>query len=156
LVPAPWTPRQRGRVAMPVMVGEPHWKPAYGFEPASPLGPKAEVGEAVPGLRAFLTHLKLEEHLEPANAWCAEMGAAVLLEVVEGIDDFAEALPLAEEEQAELCRRARLVLSALETKGQIVQQEAVVTDVDDGSFSFAGRTFLRKRRDDEGGEAEGA
>uniref|UniRef100_A0A7S4SJU2 Uncharacterized protein n=1 Tax=Alexandrium monilatum TaxID=311494 RepID=A0A7S4SJU2_9DINO len=128
------------------MAGQPHFKPAYGFEPASPLGPEAEVGEAVPGLRAFLEHLGLEEHLGAANDWCAEMGAAVLLEVVESVEDLAEALPLDEGEAETLRRRARVAMSALETRGQIVAQEAVVPLGEDESFAFAGRTFIGKRK----------
>lgn len=51
-----------------------------------------EIPESVPGLRTWLTIQGIQAHLEEANAWCEEMGAATLQEVIEEREDLAESL----------------------------------------------------------------
>jgi len=50
------------------------------------------IPEYVPGLRTWLRIQGLEEHLEAVNAWCEEMGAVTLPEVVESRHDLVESL----------------------------------------------------------------
>jgi len=48
--------------------------------------------EAVKGLKLWLMVLCLEEILPEVNAWCEEMGAATVDEVMESKEDLADAL----------------------------------------------------------------
>jgi len=48
--------------------------------------------ESVPGLRVWLTVQGLEQHIVEVNAWCEEMGAATMDEVVENREDLADHL----------------------------------------------------------------
>lgn len=50
------------------------------------------IPESVPGLKVWLTVQGLENHIEAANAWCEEMGAATLDEVVESREDLCECM----------------------------------------------------------------
>ncbi|CAJ1413276.1 unnamed protein product [Effrenium voratum] len=51
-----------------------------------------DIPEAVPGLRTWLLLLCLEDRIEEANAWCHEMGAAELQEVIESREELADFL----------------------------------------------------------------
>jgi len=51
-----------------------------------------DVPESVPGLRTWLTVQGIQVHLPVVNAWCEEMGAATLDEVIDNREDLAEAL----------------------------------------------------------------
>jgi hypothetical protein len=53
---------------------------------------KTESTEAVPGLSLWLSGRKLGRHLADVNAWCKEMGALDLNEVVDNLEDIAEYL----------------------------------------------------------------
>lgn len=128
---------------MKVHVGEPAFRPAYGFERASPLGPKALEGEAVPGLQLWLSKMGLEDHMPAANQWCEEMGASVMEEIMEDLDGFAEALEMPEEDVQTLKKRGRVALSNLLQRGEISEQKAVVGSVED--YKASGRTFLKRR-----------
>ena len=44
----------------------------------------------VPGLRAWLAELRLENYLGPAESWAEEQGAVSLEEIVEFAEDFAQ------------------------------------------------------------------
>lgn len=134
--------RQRSRVAMAVHVYEPAFKPAYGFDKASPLGPTAETGEVVPGMRIWLQHMGLEEYLQEANGWCSEMGAAVMGEVLEGLSELAEVMPAEAGER--IRKRGRVAYSTLLQRGELLEQEAVVTQEED--YAFAGRIVLSATR----------
>eukprot|EP00434_Breviolum_minutum_P013807 symbB.v1.2.012175.t1/scaffold835.1/size159100/2 len=123
-------------VAMRVHVGEPAFRPAYGFERASPLGPKAQEGEAVPGLLTWFKKMGLEEYVPAANEWCEEMGASVMEEIMEDLDGFAE-------ETETLKKRGRVALSNLLQRGEISDQKAVLGSVED--YKASGRTFLKRR-----------
>mmetsp|Transcript_28238 Transcript_28238/g.62272 ORF Transcript_28238/g.62272 Transcript_28238/m.62272 type:complete len:138 (+) Transcript_28238:467-880(+) len=129
------------------MAGQPAFRPAYGFDKASPLGPKAATGEVVPGLNAWLKHMGLDDYIVDANAWCQEMGAAVLLEVIEELDSLAEDLPMQPEEKERLRKRGRFALSTMEQRGELLRQEPVVIgDHDkDTEFRYAGRTLIKKK-----------
>jgi len=133
-----------------VFAGEPAFRPASGFEPANPLGPDAEAGEKVPGLRTWLKKMGLEEDLPLVNAWCDEMGAAVMSEVLEELDELAEWLP---EEQGKVVRkRGKLAYSILEQTGEIVPQQDVLVDEDAHDFcaKYSGRVILKR----EGGKGK--
>mmetsp|Transcript_122868 Transcript_122868/g.342396 ORF Transcript_122868/g.342396 Transcript_122868/m.342396 type:complete len:215 (+) Transcript_122868:168-812(+) len=91
----------------------------------SPLEPKPQEGEAVPGLRLWLADLDLEDHLEIVNEWCQEMGAAVLVEVVENVEDLAETLRLPPEEVLSLQERGRKAFKVLDWEGKIAPQPDV-------------------------------
>mmetsp|Transcript_29721 Transcript_29721/g.64749 ORF Transcript_29721/g.64749 Transcript_29721/m.64749 type:complete len:189 (+) Transcript_29721:41-607(+) len=125
LVAPAWGPRRDLRQERRIFKGQPHFRPAYGFEPPPAMGPKAAEGEAVPGLKIWLKHMGLQFHLDKTNAWCKEMGAAVLNEVVESVEDLAEALPLLPEEEERLLSRARIALSTLEQKGELVPMQDI-------------------------------
>mmetsp|Transcript_55006 Transcript_55006/g.103052 ORF Transcript_55006/g.103052 Transcript_55006/m.103052 type:complete len:199 (-) Transcript_55006:11-607(-) len=131
------------RLPVRVGVGEPAFRPAYGFDPASPLGPAPQEGEAVAGLRTWLRAMGLEDHLPAANTWCEEMGASVLAEIMESFDDFVEGMELSEEDAETLRKRGRAALSNLQQRGEILEQEAVVDGGDE--FKTSGRTFLKKK-----------
>ncbi|CAK9022928.1 unnamed protein product [Durusdinium trenchii] len=134
--------RGTSRVTANVHVGEPPFRPAYGFEPASPLGPRAIEGEAVPGLQLWLSRMGLEEHLPAANEWCQEMGASVLEEVIDDLDDFTEALDIPEGDTDTLKKRGRVSFSNLLQRGEIPEQKAVVEAVEE--FKASGRTFIKR------------
>jgi len=53
---------------------------------------KAAETEVVPGLRLWLMVMNLEDNLEAVNAWCEELGAAEMNEVIDGREDLVEAL----------------------------------------------------------------
>lgn len=109
---------------------------------AMPLAnPRPALGEVVPGLRIWLARLELVEHLEAANSWCTEMGALVLGEVVENIEDLAEALELAPEESKRLQAQGQRALTALEWRGDLASQPAVRPAED-----LVGGTRIRKTR----------
>lgn len=67
---------------------------------------KVEVQENLPGLGLWMSTRDLAHHMEAANAWCQEMGAADLNEVVENKEDLVEYLEenasLTEEEKERL------------------------------------------------------
>eukprot|EP00933_Yihiella_yeosuensis_P060026 TRINITY_DN6198_c0_g3_i1.p1 TRINITY_DN6198_c0_g3~~TRINITY_DN6198_c0_g3_i1.p1 ORF type:complete len:523 (+),score=92.88 TRINITY_DN6198_c0_g3_i1:73-1569(+) len=65
--------------------------------------------EAVPGIRTWLMLIYLDQYLEVVNAWCDEMGAATLEEVIEGREDLADYLGdiLSDEERRALLERDR-------------------------------------------------
>jgi len=67
--------------------------------------PLEDIPEAVHGLKTWLMLICIEDHLEAANAWCEEMGAATLDEVVEAREDLAEALDLSENQRQALLSR---------------------------------------------------
>uniref|UniRef100_A0A7S3HFJ6 Uncharacterized protein n=1 Tax=Spumella elongata TaxID=89044 RepID=A0A7S3HFJ6_9STRA len=139
---------QSSRIARDIWAGTPYHRPAFGFDRASPLGPDAEVGEQVPGMKAWLKQMKLEEHLGAANAWCDEMGAAVMAEVLESLDDLAKALPLEVGEVVK--KRGRVAYSLLERMGEVVPQTDVVVQMNEGSTGigneFRGRSVLKDRK----------
>eukprot|EP00913_Durusdinium_trenchii_P017051 g16036.t1 len=117
-----------------------------GFEPASPLGPRAIEGEAVPGLQLWLSRMGLEEHLPAANEWCQEMGASVLEEVIDDLDDFTEALDIPEGDTDTLKKTGswsnHFSFSNLLQRGEIPEQKAVVEAVEE--FKASGRTFIKR------------
>ncbi|CAE7856889.1 unnamed protein product [Symbiodinium necroappetens] len=131
-------PRTQARV----QVGEPAFRPAYGFERASPLGPRPQDGEAVAGLRTWLKQMGLEDHLPAANAWCEEMGASVMAEILEDLEDFVEGMNLNDEDSQTLRKRGKVALSNLLQRGEIIEQQAVVDGEEE--FKTSGRTFLKK------------
>lgn len=131
------------RTARAAMVGEPPFKPAYGFDPPSPLGPKAETGEEVPGLKVWLTHLGLKDYLDQANEWCADQGAAVLEEVLQMLEQMAEDLELPPEDAERLIKRGKVAVSTLEQRGELVKQKPVVNE----EFNFSGRTMLKRGKE---------
>lgn len=65
------------------------------------------IPEVVPGLKVWLTVQGLEAHIEAANSWCEEMGAATLAEVVESREDLIECFgdALTEEQRQRLAER---------------------------------------------------
>eukprot|EP00443_Scrippsiella_acuminata_P079372 CAMPEP_0115501770 /NCGR_PEP_ID=MMETSP0271-20121206/68575_1 /TAXON_ID=71861 /ORGANISM="Scrippsiella trochoidea, Strain CCMP3099" /LENGTH=202 /DNA_ID=CAMNT_0002930727 /DNA_START=1 /DNA_END=609 /DNA_ORIENTATION=+ len=141
--------RMRGvpRTPRPVFVGEPTFRPAYGFEPANPLGPDAAAGESVPGLKAWLKKMGMEEDLDLVNRWCEEMGAAVMAEVLDELDELIDWLP---EAQAQVIRkRGRVSYSFLEQTGELVPQKDVLDGDERGFAKYSGRVILKggKRKD---------
>eukprot|EP00446_Apocalathium_sp_SHHI-4_P067851 CAMPEP_0177537710 /NCGR_PEP_ID=MMETSP0369-20130122/57930_1 /TAXON_ID=447022 ORGANISM="Scrippsiella hangoei-like, Strain SHHI-4" /NCGR_SAMPLE_ID=MMETSP0369 /ASSEMBLY_ACC=CAM_ASM_000364 /LENGTH=163 /DNA_ID=CAMNT_0019020355 /DNA_START=41 /DNA_END=532 /DNA_ORIENTATION=- len=74
---------------------------------------KAPAVEVVPGLWYWLRHMRLEANWDKANSWCADSGAATMLEVLDNLDDLREALSLEATEDQMLRRRARLAYSAV-------------------------------------------
>ncbi|CAE7215204.1 unnamed protein product [Symbiodinium natans] len=130
------------RIPARVHAGEPAFRPAYGFERASPLGPRPQEGEVVAGLRTWLKQMGLEEHLPAANAWCEEMGASVMAEIIEDLEDFVEGMDLNDEDAQKLRKRGKVALSNLLQRGEIIEQQAVVESEEE--FMTSGRTFLKK------------
>merc|ERR1712110_171587 len=68
-------------------------------EPSAELAPEASSFsppelEALPGLSAWLTELRLSSYAEKAAAWVADQGACSVGEILENLDEFAEGLGL--------------------------------------------------------------
>ncbi|CAE7757759.1 unnamed protein product [Symbiodinium pilosum] len=83
-----------------------------------------------------------QDHLPAANAWCEEMGASVMSEILEDLDDFVEGIDMSEEDAETLKRRGKVALSNLYQRGEILEQKAVVDSEEE--FQTSGRTFLKK------------
>lgn len=83
---------------------------AAGGDPEAMRGVNAaELAEAVPGLRNWLWARGLIQHLDAANAWCYEMGAADFAEVAENVASLDAYLGdgLNQEERDRLLRGTR-------------------------------------------------
>jgi len=82
---------------------------APGAQPATAApvpGPAVEPDEAMPGLACWLRELKLSPYLATASQWIEEQGACSLDEVVENLEDFADAIGLKKLERKRLEREA--------------------------------------------------
>merc|ERR1711974_303483 len=75
----------------------------------------AAVGETVPGLWAWLRHMKLEHHWEAVDAWCRQAGLTTMQDVVkpDRVAALLDALPFEDPEASTLRRRARTALAAV-------------------------------------------
>mmetsp|Transcript_31512 Transcript_31512/g.91141 ORF Transcript_31512/g.91141 Transcript_31512/m.91141 type:complete len:345 (-) Transcript_31512:104-1138(-) len=67
---------------------------------------------AILGLAAFMEQLSLSKHLHTAAVWIEEQGACNLEEVLENIEEFAEALPLRPLEKSRLLKGAEAAAAA--------------------------------------------
>jgi len=67
-----------------------------------------EGASTVPKLVAWLRELQLETLISAACRWCEEQGACDLEEIVDNLEDFAEALPLDQPQLERLQRYARV------------------------------------------------
>mmetsp|Transcript_59396 Transcript_59396/g.141586 ORF Transcript_59396/g.141586 Transcript_59396/m.141586 type:complete len:187 (-) Transcript_59396:124-684(-) len=130
--------RHRTEMSRRALVGEEEYSVVTEPNEYLRMGPPPGEGEAVYGLRQWLIHLGLEDHLEATNAWCTEMGAAVLEEVVEAADDLADALALPEEDDTRLRKRGQLAMSTLHQHGTLLSQSVLH---DESLGDFAGRVF---------------
>eukprot|EP00929_Paragymnodinium_shiwhaense_P014842 TRINITY_DN122808_c0_g1_i1.p1 TRINITY_DN122808_c0_g1~~TRINITY_DN122808_c0_g1_i1.p1 ORF type:complete len:225 (-),score=50.04 TRINITY_DN122808_c0_g1_i1:110-784(-) len=128
--------RREAATALSAMVGEPEFRPAYVKNPAPRMGPDAARGEVVPGLQMWLEHMGLGDYLQEANDWCDDSGAAVMVEVLENLDDMVDEMGLPEMESDTLRKRGRVSYSSLEQRGELVSQEVVKPARDlEGTFT---------------------